>query len=64
MVADAVDRDGSGVVASWGDLGAALRAARVGFDDLRARCLQVFQERYTESAFVSRRTELYQEVAA
>jgi len=64
VVADAVRRDGTGAVARWGELDSALSAARATFDGLRDRCRQVFEDTYTEEAFLDRRTALYAEVAA
>jgi len=64
VVADAVRRDGTGAIAAWGALDSALTDARAHFDGLRVRCREVFEDRYTETAFISRRTALYDEVAA
>ncbi len=64
VVADAVLRHGTGSVASWGSLEAGLAAARGSFDQLRERCRQHFEDRYTEVAFLERRTALYEEVCA
>ncbi|CAN5200292.1 glycosyltransferase [soil metagenome] len=62
VVADAVEQDGTGAVAAWGEVGQALDRARLSFDGLRDRCRSLFLERYTEEAFVARRTRLYNEV--
>jgi glycosyltransferase involved in cell wall biosynthesis len=64
VVADAVTRDSTGMVAEWGAVPRAVRDARERFDALRAHCRQVFEDRYTETGFVSRRTALYDEVTA
>jgi glycosyltransferase involved in cell wall biosynthesis len=63
-VADALAADGTGLVASWGSLPAALDEAVRTFDQLRARCRQAYRDRYSEAAFVNRRTALYREVVA
>jgi glycosyltransferase involved in cell wall biosynthesis len=60
VVADAVEEDGTGVVASWEDLPEAITRARERFDGLRQRCRRVFRERYAEPAFVDRRVALYE----
>jgi glycosyltransferase involved in cell wall biosynthesis len=59
VVADAVAGDGTGLVASWDAVPEALDEAAALFPTLRGRCREVFEERYTESAFVCRRTALY-----
>ncbi len=59
VVATAVAADGTGQVAGWDDVPGALAAARGRFDALRPHCRQVFEERYTEKAFVARRLSLY-----
>ena len=59
VVADAVAREGTGQIAHWDAVGDALTAARGRFNDLRAHCRRVFEERYTEKAFVERRLALY-----
>lgn len=64
VVADAVAADGTGTVASWGALAAALGEAGARFDGLRRHCRSLFEDRYTESAFVRRRARLYEELAA
>lgn len=64
VVADAVRRTGTGAVAEWGALEAALGAARDTFGAMRVRCRQHFEDRYTEAAFIGRRTTLYDEVAS
>ncbi len=64
VVADVVERDGTGMITTWDGVPAALAAAHARFDGLRARCLEVFQARYREEAFVARRLRLYEEVAA
>ena len=60
VVADSVEQDGTGLVASWDDVPGALAAAGASFDALRARCRTIFTERYTEEAFVERRLRLYE----
>ena len=64
VVAEAVHRDGTGAVAAWGSLASALADARGSFDEVRGHCRQIFEDRYTETAFVERRRALYQELAA
>lgn len=64
VVAEAVRRDRTGAVALWGATESALLNARADFDGIRAWCRQVFAERYTERAFVERRTELYEDVTS
>jgi glycosyltransferase involved in cell wall biosynthesis len=59
VVAGAVAREGTGQIAHWDAVGDALTAARGRFNDLRAHCRRVFEERYTEKAFVERRLALY-----
>jgi len=63
VVADAVERDGTGVVASWGGVAEAVTTARQQFDGLRPRCRATFADSYGEAAFVTRRMELYRELA-
>ncbi len=63
VVADSVEAEGTGAVAAWGGLAPALAEARLSFDGLRARCRTVFEQRYTESAFVTRRQRLYEGLA-
>lgn len=62
VVAEAVARDGSGVVASWDDVEGALGAAAAGGEGLRATCRAAFDARYREETFVARRRALYSEV--
>lgn len=61
-VADAVAAEGTGVVAEWGRLAQALGQAEERFDGLRARCRTVFDDRYSEQAWVRRRVRLYEEL--
>jgi len=63
VVADSVAEDGTGVVASWDDVPGAVAAAHGSFDALRPRCRAVFNERFTEEAFVERRRRLYDSLA-
>jgi len=63
VVADAVERDGTGVVASWGAVADAVATGRERFDGLRSRCRATFADSYGEAAFVTRRMELYRELA-
>ncbi len=63
VVADAVERDGTGVVASWGGVADAVAAGRRDFDGLRRHCRATFAGHYGEAAFVARRVELYRELA-
>lgn len=60
VVADAVEEDGTGVVASWGNLAGAIAQAGECFDGLRQRCRRFFEERYAEATFIARRIALYQ----
>jgi glycosyltransferase involved in cell wall biosynthesis len=62
VVADAIDRDTTGIVAAWEHLGGAVTRARREFDARREHCLQVFEERYSERAFIARRRALYEEL--
>lgn len=62
VVSDAVAREGTGVVAEWGRLSQALAEAEEQFDGLRARCRAVFEDRYSERAWVRRRIRLYEEL--
>ena len=64
VVADSVERDGTGLVASWGSLASSLEEGHRGFDALRAHCRSLFCDRYAQSAFVTRRTKLYAELVA
>lgn len=58
VVADAVERDGTGVVAQWGATARALAQADERFGQLRPRCRTVFEQRYSEQAWADRRTRL------
>jgi glycosyltransferase involved in cell wall biosynthesis len=62
VVAAAVAQEGTGHVGVWGGLEEALTAARNRFDGLRPHCRRVFEERYTERAFLDRRLSLYREL--
>jgi glycosyltransferase involved in cell wall biosynthesis len=62
VVADAVAQEGTGIVAEWGRLPQALAQAEERFDGLRARCRAVFDDRYSERAWVQRRVRLYEEL--
>lgn len=62
VVADAVEQDGTGVLARWGRLQTGLTEARARFERLRSHCRQVYAERYAEEAFVVRRLALYEEL--
>lgn len=64
VVADAVAREGTGIVAEWERLPQALAQAEERFVGLRARCRAVFEDRYSERAFIRRRVRLYQELAS
>lgn len=64
VVADAVDADGTGTVARWGSLAAALLEARGSFDGRREHCRSVFERMYDERAFVARRLACYRALAA
>jgi glycosyltransferase involved in cell wall biosynthesis len=64
VVADAVERDGTGLVAEWDRLGPALAESAHTFDGLRARCRERFSQRYGEAAFVARRLRLYEDLVA
>jgi glycosyltransferase involved in cell wall biosynthesis len=64
VVADSVTRDGTGAVAAWGAVEAALDAVEAGGRTLRDHCLSVFHARYSETAFVPRRIALYEQIAA
>jgi glycosyltransferase involved in cell wall biosynthesis len=64
VVADAVGRDGTGLIAPWDGLVPALAEATATFAALRDRCRTRFCERYDEAAFVTRRIKLYEELAA
>jgi glycosyltransferase involved in cell wall biosynthesis len=63
VVADAVRRDGTGVVAEWGRVADALAEVAEAGPARRERCLAVFAARYSEEAFVRRRRNLYAELA-
>lgn len=62
VVADAVRRDGTGSIASWGSVAGAVAEAEHSFDAMRDLCRSVFVSRYTEAAFVERRMRLYESV--
>jgi glycosyltransferase involved in cell wall biosynthesis len=59
VVADAVAKEGTGLVGSWDALDDSLAEARARFDGLRSHCRRIFEERYTEKAFLERRLSLY-----
>jgi glycosyltransferase involved in cell wall biosynthesis len=64
-VADFVRRDGSGWATSWSnDLGATLQYAARRFPGMRETCRRVFDENYTEHAFVNRIVSVYRSVLA
>ena len=63
VIAERVEEEGTGVVAEWGSVRAALEIAQESFHGLRTRCREVFDERYTESSWLARRIELYERVA-
>jgi len=63
VVADEVEREGTGVVAAWGGVADAVEAGHRDFDGLRGHCRSLFTERYGEAAFVARRVKLYEELA-
>ncbi len=63
VVADAVESDGTGVVAAWGSVADAVALGRRRFDNLRGRCRSLSAERYGEEAFVTRRVDMYRELA-
>lgn len=62
VVADLVRLEGTGLVVD--DLPTALQTAEASFPTLRARCRAVFEERYTEEAWVSSMRELFGAVGA
>lgn len=62
VVADAVEADGTGVVASWDDVERSLDGAATRFPSLRSRCREAFDLRYTERAFITRRLAFYDDV--
>ena len=62
VVADAVERDDSGVIATWDGLEPALETATERFGRLRPHCRELFAARYGEAAFVERRLRLYEEL--
>jgi glycosyltransferase involved in cell wall biosynthesis len=64
VVAAAVMQEGTGHVGEWGTVGADLTAASARFDGLRSHCRRVFEERYTEKAFLERRLGLYRELVS
>jgi glycosyltransferase involved in cell wall biosynthesis len=63
-VAEAVASDGTGIVAEWGQLLRALVQAEERFDGLRARCREVFDDRYSQRAWIRRRVRLYAELVS
>jgi len=55
-----VETDRTGAKTTWGgDLTETLAAADASFPALRARCRAIFEERYSEPAYVARAEELY-----
>lgn len=62
VVADSVEQDGTGAVGSWSDIAGSVAAAHRDFDGLRDRCRALFDERFTEVAFVARRLRLYEQL--
>ena len=64
VVAEAVEREGTGVIASWGSVPDALAQAGERFEGTRERCRELFAERYGEQAFVARRLALYEDLVA
>lgn len=62
-VAAAVASEGTGIVAQWGALPQALGQAEQRFDTLRLRCRAIFEERYSQQAWVRRRIHLYTRLA-
>lgn len=64
--AEAIARDGTGVVAPWDRAGitAALQQVRARRSELFERCRAVFEAQHTEDAFVQRRGALYRWLVA
>ena len=60
VVAQWADADGTGTRTTWDqDLATTLAEAEASFPALRARCRSIFEERYSEQAYVARAEELY-----
>jgi len=60
VVARWADADGTGAKTTWHvDLAATLAEVEAAFPSLRARCRAIFEERYSERAYVQRAEELY-----
>lgn len=64
VVADMVERDGTGAVTRLEGLGSALEVAGGRFRELRHHCRAVFEARYTAASHVTRATALYEELVA
>ena len=59
-----VAADGTGTATTWdADLPATLRAAESSFPGLRAACRRVFEDRYSEPAYVARSIGLYERLS-
>lgn len=59
VIADAVVRDGTGIVGDWDDVDGTVARAAALVPGLRRHCREVFEATFSEAAFVERRLALY-----